>query len=105
MLATLRRVWASNEVTWGMWSIPEREVGALPGVSGRDVVELGCGTGYWSAWLARRGARIVGLDNSLRQLATAAMLQREHTLVFPRVHGDAEQAPFRDGTFDVAISE
>ena len=42
-----------------------------------DVVELGCGTGYVSAWLARRGGRCVGLDNSAKQLETARMLQRE----------------------------
>jgi len=88
-----------------MWDIPERDVRAVPPVDGRDVVELGCGTAYWSAWLARRGARMVGLDNSARQLATARMLQQEHGLTFPLVHADAECAPFRDASFDVAISE
>ena len=100
-----RRAWASDEPAWGLWHIPEREISALPAVSGRDVVELGCGTAYWSAWLARRGARVVGLDNSSKQLATAQMLQREHTLTFPLIHADAEQAPFRDASFDLAISE
>ena len=78
-----RRGWSETELTWGIWGLPEREVRALPQVAGRDVVELGCGTAYWSAWLARRGARVVGLDNSSRQLATARELQREHGLVFP----------------------
>ena len=40
-----RRHWASDEPTWGIWEIPEATVGALPDVSGLDVVELGCGTG------------------------------------------------------------
>ena len=100
-----RRAWASNELTWGIWQISEREIGVVPDVAGRDVVELGCGTGYWSAWLMRRGARVVGLDNSAKQLATARMLQREHHLAFPLVHADAEHAPFRDASFDLAISE
>jgi SAM-dependent methyltransferase len=100
-----RRAWASNELTWGIWQISEREIGVIPDVAGRDVVELGCGTGYWSAWLMRRGARVVGLDNSAMQLATAQMLQREHHLAFPLVHADAEHAPFRDASFDLAISE
>ena len=100
-----RRAWASNEITWGMWHVREREILTLPSVERRDVVELGCGTAYWSAWLARRGARVVGLDNSARQLATARMLQREHALTFPLVHGDAERPPFRDASFDLAISE
>jgi SAM-dependent methyltransferase len=100
-----RRAWASDVLTWGMWDIPERDLGVLPDVGERDVIELGCGTGYWSAWLARRGARVVGLDSSARQLATARMLQREHALAFPLVQADAEHVPFRDGSFDVAISE
>ena len=100
-----RRAWADDEMRWGIWQIPEREIGAVPPVAGRDVLELGCGTAYWSAWLARRGAHVVGLDNSAAQLATAGMLQREHAVGFPLVHGDAEHAPFRDESFDVAISE
>ena len=36
--------WAQEEITWGVWSIPEGEVRALPEVDGLDVVELGCGT-------------------------------------------------------------
>ena len=77
----------------------------LPDVDGLDVIELGCGTAYWSAWLARRGARPVGLDNSSRQLATARVFQEEFDLRFPLVHADAERAPFRDESFDLAFSE
>jgi len=63
-----RRAWSSVEPSWGMFGVPEAEVGILPDVEGLDVIELGCGTAYWSAWLARRGARPVGLDLSERQL-------------------------------------
>ena len=100
-----RRAWAREEPTWGVWHLPERELRALPEVAGRDVVELGCGTAYWSAWLARRGARVVALDISPRQLATAQTLQREHRLKFALVQADAERAPLRDGRFDLALSE
>ena len=61
-----------GEETWGIWSIPESDVGFLPDdLEGKDTIELGCGTAYVSAWLARRGARPVGIDNSEQQLATA----------------------------------
>jgi SAM-dependent methyltransferase len=73
--------------------------------TGLASVELGCGTGYVSAWLARRGARVVGIDNSSAQLATARRLQGEFELRFPIVHADAEHVPFADETFDFAISE
>ena len=100
------RNWASSEPTWGIWSIPEPDVEMFPAdVAGLDVVELGCGTGYVSAWLARRGARPVGIDNSEQQLATARRLQREHGLEFPLHHGNAEETPFADESFDLAISE
>jgi len=100
-----RRSWARDEPVWGVWHLPERELRALPEVAGRDVVELGCGTAYWSAWLARRGARVVGLDVSPRQLATARTLQHEHGLAFPLVQADAESTPLRPARFDLALSE
>ena len=74
-------------------------------LAGKDVIELGCGTAYVSAWLARRGARVVGVDNSAAQLATARRLQREHGLAFTLIHGNAEQEPYPDASFDLAISE
>ena len=68
------RAGANDRADWGIWAIPESELRVLPDVDGKDVIELGCGTGHWSAWLARRGARVVGLDNSARQLETARRL-------------------------------
>ena len=70
-----------------------------------DTIELGCGTAYVSAWLARRGARPVGIDLSSDQLATARRLQAEHGLDFPLIEGNAEHVPLPDASFDLAISE
>jgi SAM-dependent methyltransferase len=100
-----RVLWASEEPRWGIWQVPESELRLLPDVHGLDTVELGCGTGYVSSWLWRRGARPVGLDNSSRQLATARSFQGEFELPFPLVHADAERTPFRDASFDLAVSE
>jgi SAM-dependent methyltransferase len=100
------RAWAQSTPAWGIWQVPESEVELLPkDLSGKRAIELGCGTAYVSSWLARRGSRAVGIDNSLAQLATARRLQREHSLYFPLIHGDAERMPFADATFDFAISE
>ena len=83
--------WAAAEPRWGIWGVPESQLGVLPeSVAGKDAIELGCGTAYVSAWLARRGARVVGIDNSEAQLATARRLQRQHGLSFPLLHGNAE---------------
>lgn len=98
--------WATNEPSWGIWSIPEREVNLLPrDLAGKDVIELGCGTAYASAWMQRRGARVTGIDNSPRQLETARRLQREHGVEFPLLLGSAESVPLPDASFDVAFSE
>jgi SAM-dependent methyltransferase len=97
---------AAGAEKWGIWDLPERELGFLPAdLQGQDTIELGCGTAYVSAWLARRGARPIGIDNSEGQLATARRLQVEHGLEFPLFHGNAEELPFDDASFDLAISE
>src|ERR1700754_3432758 len=98
--------WKSEEPVWGIFRVPESEVGMLPReLEGRDTIELGCGTGYVSSWLARRGARPVGIDNSEAQLETARAFQAEFGIDFPLLHGNAEQVPYPDASFDIAISE
>jgi len=98
--------WGQRDPTWGIWGVPEADVGMLPpSLAGIDAIELGCGTAYVSAWMARRGARVVGIDNSQAQLETARRLQREHDLAFPLLHGNAETVPYPDASFDFAISE
>jgi len=98
--------WKQKEPSWGIWNIPEREVHLLAEqLSGTDAIELGCGTAYVSAWLARLGARVTGIDNSLEQPKTARAMQEEYGLLFPLIHGNAEHVPLPDASFDLAISE
>jgi SAM-dependent methyltransferase len=88
-----------------MFSVPESELNVLGEVAGKDVVELGCGTAYFGAWLARRGARVVGVDVTPAQLETARRLQRETELDFRLVEASAEDVPLPDESFDLAVSE
>lgn len=100
------RAWARDGPTWGMWEIPDRDVDLLPSdMSGLDAIELGCGTAYWSSWMARRGARVVGIDNSEAQLATARRLAALHGVPLTLLHGNAEAVPYPDESFDLAFSE
>lgn len=100
------RSWAHDSPTWGVFNRPQSEVPFLPDdLDGLDAIELGCGTAYVSAWMARRGAKPVGIDNSAAQLATARRLQAEHGLEFPLLHGNAERVPYPDASFDLAVSE
>ncbi|HSP29726.1 MAG TPA: class I SAM-dependent methyltransferase [Ilumatobacteraceae bacterium] len=101
------RNWDLAEPEWGMWNIPNHELALLPDdLRGRRAIELGCGTGYISAWMRRRGASVYAVDNSEQQLATARRLAAEHGVDdIEWVHGNAEQVDQPDGSFDFAISE
>jgi SAM-dependent methyltransferase len=99
------RAWAEEEIRWGVWHTPEAELDVLGDVDGLDIVELGCGTAYFSAWLARRGARVVGVDPTPAQLQTARRLQRETGLEFPLLEAIGEDVPLPDASFDMVLSE
>jgi len=99
------RAWQEDEIRWGVFGVPEREVEALGDVAGLDVVELGCGTAYLSAWLAKRGARPVGVDVTRAQLQTARRCQQELGLEFPLIEANAEDVPLPEASFDLAVSE
>ena len=100
-----RKNWA-REPNWGIFGIPEAEVGVLPAqLEGCDAVELGCGTAYVSAWLAQRGARPIGVDPTHGQLRIARQMQDEWSSPFPLVLAAGEQVPLRDASFDLVISE
>lgn len=100
-----RRAWAQEEVTWGLWGIPEDELRTLGAAEGLDILELGCGTAYFSARLARAGARVVGVDPTPAQLATARRMQAETGIQFPLVEAYAEDVPLPAASFDIVVSE
>jgi ubiquinone/menaquinone biosynthesis C-methylase UbiE len=98
--------WNKREISWGVWNTPESEIKVLPDVRGKDVVELGCGTAYVSAWLKRGGARrVVGVDVTPAQLETARRLDRKYGLGLELVEANAEATGLPDASFDLAISE
>lgn len=97
--------WAEPEVSWGLFRHPEAELGVLGPVAGLAVLEIGCGTAYLGAWLARAGATVTGLDLSHHQLHTAADCQARTGPRFGLVEANGEHLPFADGTFDLVVSE
>ena len=98
--------WNEQEISWGVWNTPESETNVLPDVGGKDVVDLGCGTAYVSAWLKRRGARrVVGVDITPAQLETARRLNAKYGLGLELVEANAEATGLPGASFDLAISE
>jgi SAM-dependent methyltransferase len=103
--ARAHNAWAEEEIAWGMARAPEAEVRVLPDVAGKDVVELGCGTAYFGAWLARRGARVVGVDVTPAQLETARRMEAEFNLGLRFVEANAEDTKLPAKSFDLVLSE
>src|SRR6185312_7169696 len=98
--------WARDDLLWGVWHRPESELRVLPDdVAGLDVIELGCGTAYMSAWFARHGARVVGVDPTPAQLETARRLQGETGIEFRLVEAPGEAVPLPDESADLVVSE
>jgi len=103
--ASAAQAWANDEISWGMFHIPESGLNVLGDVAHLDVVELGCGTAYVSAWLAKRGARVTGVDPTPAQLETARRLMDETGIRFELVQAPGESVPLPDASFDLVVSE
>lgn len=98
--------WRADDITWGLFGVPEDNLGSpLGDLTDREVVELGCGTAYFSARLSKHGARPTGVDPTPAQLATARRMQALTGIVFPLVEAPAERVALPDRSFDLAVSE
>jgi SAM-dependent methyltransferase len=93
------------EPRWGIWQLREDELQVLGDVAGKDVLELGCGAAQWSILLASRGARVVGLDNSERQLEHAKKNVASAGARVTLVHAAAEEVPLPDASFDLVFCD
>jgi len=69
-------------------------------IEGKDVLEVGCGSGQGLGYLARSAKRLVGGDctHALLREAVAAYGGR-----IPLIELDAQALPFRSGSFDVVL--
>ena len=79
-------------------------LGLAGSVAGQDVLEVGCGRGGGSAWIARtQGVRsMTGMDLAGSAVALCRRLHRAPNLRFEQ--GDAEALPFADSSFDVVLN-
>jgi len=70
-----------------------------PFPAARTVLDVGCGTGQSTAWLAAHGLRPIGLDRAPAMLARA----RARLPGCPLLLGDAQALPLRDGSVDLVV--
>lgn len=105
-VAVGKRLWNIEEPVWGNWGVQDKTLGLIPeDLTNQDAIELGCGTGYVSGWMVRRGARVTAIDVSSLQLATARELAEKHGADITFIEGNAEATGLEDSCFDFAISE
>jgi SAM-dependent methyltransferase len=90
---------------WGLWRLPEEELGILGPVKDLDVLELGCGAARWSLALAADGAHAVGFDLSRAQLGHARRERARRRSSLPLVQGNAERLPFAGARFDLVFCD
>jgi ubiquinone/menaquinone biosynthesis C-methylase UbiE len=69
--------------------------------SGASLLDVGCGTGYFTRRFARDGLAVSGMDPSAEMLAFAMT----HAVADERyLFGDARALPFADRSFDLCVS-
>lgn len=92
-------------VHYGPLSSGEEELCLMGDVSGRRILDLGCGEGQNSIALARQGARVTALDLSEEQLLFASKLAREANVTVKFVCDDIEKFVSLEGQkFDIVLS-
>jgi SAM-dependent methyltransferase len=90
---------------WGLFRVPEAELGLLGEVRGRRILDLGCGGARWALALATRGGCAVGLDFSSRQLQVARRVLERDGARMPLVQATATSLPFAACSFDIVLSD
>lgn len=69
---------------------------------GELILDAGCGTGVFTIDFLAAGARIIGLDISVPMLKFA--VKKSGGYPFSAVRGDIRRLPFKDNSFDKAVS-
>jgi hypothetical protein len=77
--------------------------GELLHLAGSAALDIGCGDGKFTRFLARSGAQATGLDVNSRILVRAGNKARDENLDIAWVEGRAEDLPFANDSFDVVV--
>jgi 2-polyprenyl-6-hydroxyphenyl methylase/3-demethylubiquinone-9 3-methyltransferase len=75
----------------------------VPDWTNLRVLDIGCGGGFTSEFVAKRGARVSGVDISANSIAVAAEHARAHGLDIDYRVAAAESLPYADHSFDVVV--
>lgn len=70
-------------------------------VAGQDVLDVGCGPGFYAAAMAGRGAAVTGIDGSAEMVRIAEEVVGERATFLQ--HDLEQPLPFADASFDLAL--
>lgn len=90
--------------TGPIWSqLLYRHLHTIPGTK---ILDVGCGTGFFSILLAQKGYEIVAIDQSQSMLEQAKQTARSYGLTKDILffHKSAEHTSFADASFDAIVS-
>lgn len=77
----------------------------LGSVKGKKVIEIGCGNGYFSRALAKRGAKVIALDVSSKMIAIASAEEKKKPLGIVYLTRDAARLQgIKRDSFDLAVA-
>jgi SAM-dependent methyltransferase len=92
------------DFVWCPENLREDDAHLLGDVTGRRVLEVGCGSAMCARWLAAHGAHPVAFDLSAGMLRHAVDGAHATGIDVPLVQADAQWLPFRGESFDLACT-
>jgi SAM-dependent methyltransferase len=98
------RTLGDADFLWCPEGLREAEGQLLGQVTGKDVLEVGCGAAQAGRWLVTQGAHVTGFDISHGQLAKGRELDGRTGVAVTTVQADAQAIPFREEAFDLVVS-
>jgi ubiquinone/menaquinone biosynthesis C-methylase UbiE len=98
-------VWEKSTVERHVHGPMIAAIKSVMNVSGKRVLEVGCGSALDSGELARHDAYVYALDYSLHALRHARQYARDKDVALRFLSGDVFRLPFREGIFDLVFSQ
>jgi SAM-dependent methyltransferase len=92
------------DFVWCPEGLREADAHLLGDVTGRRVLEIGCGAAAAARWLATQGAEIIAADLSAGMLRHARDAADKTGVRVPLVQCDAMVLPFPAGSFDLVCT-
>ncbi len=104
---SMRSAWMAGDfgkIAHTVAAAAEAFVGRLPVEPGDRVLDVACGTGNSAIPMSRRGAIVTGVDIAPNLVQQARERAAAEGLSIAFDEGDAEQLPYADASFDMAIT-